>query len=419
MKYFFIFQLFFFISLETKAWTPVDVTNDALTRSVQLHYQGLPLSEPIVYLQDNNSIASLLLSFDRMVDYDENITYKVELCNKDWTIANVPSMQYLDGFEYEDIIDYEFSYNSFHDYVHYEALVPSEDMNLIASGNYKITAYLDGDPENILFTRGFLVVEQLFQIIPSLGRTFDPAKIRSHQEVDFTLNINQYPIKNAITEISAVVLQNGNWLHSFQNIKPLFHNEKFLSFDYQNQIVFPAGKEYRALDLRSVKYASDRIRLLTEDEEGFTAFLVKDIDLGNQSYSYRKDINGKFILDNVDDFAPTLESEYILTHFFFKPTRLDTADVYLVGDFTEWQQSPKYKMTFLEEENMYHVAIPIKQGYYNYRYEYKYDNLLDRINVTEGNSQETENQYQIIVYYRPFGARHDRIVGYTQVSCCR
>ena len=210
MKYFFIFQLFFFISLETKAWTPVDVTNDALTRSVQLHYQGLPLSEPIVYLQDNNSIASLLLSFDRMVDYDENITYKVELCNKDWTIANVPPMQYLDGFEYEDIIDYEFSYNSFHDYVHYEALVPSEDMNLIASGNYKITAYLDGDPENILFTRGFLVVEQLFQIIPSLGRTFDPAKIRSHQEVDFTLNINQYPIKNSITEISAVVLQNAN-----------------------------------------------------------------------------------------------------------------------------------------------------------------------------------------------------------------
>ena len=35
---------------------------------------------------------------------------------------------------------------------------------------------------------------------------------------------------------------------------------------------------------------------------------------------------------------------------------------------------------------------------------------------TEGNHWETENNYSILVYYRPPGARHDHIIGFGAVN---
>lgn len=35
--------------------------------------------------------------------------------------------------------------------------------------------------------------------------------------------------------------------------------------------------------------------------------------------------------------------------------------------------------------------------------------------LTEGNYWETENEYSIFFYYRPFGARHDELIGYRLV----
>ena len=42
----------------------------------------------------------------------------------------------------------------------------------------------------------------------------------------------------------------------------------------------------------------------------------------------------------------------------------------------------------------------------------------DRVDyeVTEGNWYETENQYTILIYYRPFGARYDQLIGVKSLS---
>ncbi len=36
--------------------------------------------------------------------------------------------------------------------------------------------------------------------------------------------------------------------------------------------------------------------------------------------------------------------------------------------------------------------------------------------LTEGNYWDTENNYTILVYYRPLGGRADELVGYTRVN---
>jgi hypothetical protein len=58
----------------------------------------------------------------------------------------------------------------------------------------------------------------------------------------------------------------------------------------------------------------------------------------------------------------------------------------------------------------------LKQGYYNYRYVYvpTGTSKIDEA-YFEGTHNLTENEYDIIAYYRPVGARSDLIIGYKNV----
>ena len=68
-------------------------------------------------------------------------------------------------------------------------------------------------------------------------------------------------------------------------------------------------------------------------------------------------------------------------------------------------------MRFNSNFNLFEAEIKLKQGFYNYKYV-----LLDKNNNIipggiDGNYDETENEYNVVVYYRDFGQRFDRVVG--------
>ena len=58
----------------------------------------------------------------------------------------------------------------------------------------------------------------------------------------------------------------------------------------------------------------------------------------------------------------------------------------------------------------------------NLAYNYSYVTLTDKkdkvatFENTEGNNWSTENGYMVLVYFRPFGARADELVGYARVN---
>ena len=76
-------------------------------------------------------------------------------------------------------------------------------------------------------------------------------------------------------------------------------------------------------------------------------------------------------------------------------------------------------MDFDERKMVYYKRLTLKQGFYSYQYVVK-DNegktAMASYDYTEGNYWETENSYTILVYYRPFGGRHDELVGIRQIS---
>ena len=77
-------------------------------------------------------------------------------------------------------------------------------------------------------------------------------------------------------------------------------------------------------------------------------------------------------------------------------------------------------MVFNPDKGAYEGTLLLKQGYYNYSYISVDAREKDRghfsFSNTEGNYNNTENNYTILVYYKAFGARSDELIGYTQMN---
>ena len=71
----------------------------------------------------------------------------------------------------------------------------------------------------------------------------------------------------------------------------------------------------------------------------------------------------------------------------------------------------EFKMTYSPELNMYTCPVLLKQSYYNYHFILRdKDGKID-YSFTEGNHQETENDYTILVYHKNVFYGYDEIIG--------
>ena len=76
----------------------------------------------------------------------------------------------------------------------------------------------------------------------------------------------------------------------------------------------------------------------------------------------------------------------------------------------------KSKMGYNFETKQYEKAVLLKQGSYNYQYLFvPTGSSVGQTGPIEGNYYQTQNEYSIYVYYRPMGARYDRLIGVTTV----
>ena len=70
-------------------------------------------------------------------------------------------------------------------------------------------------------------------------------------------------------------------------------------------------------------------------------------------------------------------------------------------------------MDYNAENNCYEKAILVKQGGINYQYLFVPNNSNNgSLEPIEGSFWQTNNEYQIFVYYRPRGERYDRLIGW-------
>ncbi|MDG1724351.1 MAG: DUF5103 domain-containing protein [Bacteroidia bacterium] len=363
---------------------------------------------PVINL---GSTVSLKLSFDMLDPQNEFLNYSIIHCNRNWIPSDLQPMDYLNGNTIGEITDYKFSTNTYQSYTHYSLNFPKEEMALTKSGNYILKVFRNFDEEDILLTRRFMVVDIQTKISSTIKSATVPEFRFSHQEVDFSVNYLGFDIPNPFLDVNVTILQNNSWNNAISNLKPQFVNNNELSFNYENENLFPGTNEFRFFDIRSLRFFSNNVIKKYIDSVQ-NVVLRPEESKAYLNYVRWIDYNGKRDIFNSDGMNLVEDGDYALVHFNFKSNNLeDMGEIFVYGELTDWQLKDEFKMIYSPELDMYTCPVLLKQSYYNYHFILRdKDGKID-YSFTEGNHQETENDYTILVYHKNVFYGYDEIIG--------
>lgn len=385
-------------------------------QTAQLFTYGNQQSMPVFVL---NSGGQLELDFDDLDGNVKSYYYTFVLCDYNWNPVNLSPFDYLKGFTQNRISTYRYSSLALTRYTHYQAFLPDRNSAPIKSGNYLLKVFLDADTSKLAFTKQLLVVEQKAAVSAAVVQPFTPDKFNSHQKIRFNINIKGINTFSAAQQVKVVILQNNRWDIAQRDIVPTFVRGDVLDYTAENIGVFPAGKEWRWLDLRSFSLESDRVDHSVRTKTFTDIYLKTDMDRSGQRYIYFADLNGSYAITTYESINPFWQGDYATVYFTFAQvdgTAYPNKDLYLAGGFTGYDFSDKWKMTYNPDTYKYECKAYLKQGYYNYTYI-----LVDKNNPSvrtelEGNYYETENAYTILVYYKSFTDRSDQLIGIANID---
>jgi len=382
-------------------------------KSVKLSHSGLVTSLPII---DLGQRGALRLSFDDLEGGHNYYSYEVIHCDRNWNPSEIDKIEYIDGYELEDVESVDFSSGTLQNYSHYRITLPNEEMSWTLSGNYILVVYEGDDDDKIpVITRRFMVVEPLLKVGLSVKKPLDVSMINTHHKIEISAYNDQFRIPNPKQELSATVLQNGRWDNAVYNLPPNFEVRNTIQWSRSDQIVFPALKEFRNFDFRSLKYTSEFVHSidLNKDDNEVVLFLAEKRTFRN--FLSDVDADGSFVITNFDFDDPQISSDYANVHFSLESERIFEKEVYVIGAFTDWQARPEFKLEYDDKNSLYFGQARLKQGYYDYMFATEKDGVLESESL-EGSRFETSNQYTFLLYYAEFGSRYDRLIGANSIT---
>jgi len=363
------------------------------------------------------------LSFDDL-DADYRVwQYTVIHCDAEWNPTDLWQNEYIDGFTDDYIREYRSSYNTLQMFTNYSLVIPNENFRFTLSGNYILKVYPDGEPDNPILTRRFMVVEPLVTVEGVVRAANNISQRFTHHEVSFSIYSGAYHISEPQRDMKVVVMQNQRWDNALWGIKPMMIRGDEYDYRYNDgTIVFAAGNEFRYFDIKSLRYQSDRVDALENRSDGYHVRLLPDKVKATKPYITESDMNGQRFIKTEDANDPVTEAEYVYVDFFLPyAAPLKGGGIYIMGALTDWQffapgNSPASatgpgRMEYNFARQGYEARLYLKQGYYNYLYVYLPDGKsIAETALIEGDRFETRNAYTVLVYHREPGSRYDRLI---------
>lgn len=365
---------------------------------------------PIIRLGD-----PLVLEFDALNGQEADYYYSIEHYNFDWTKTKLVKSEYLSGFDSQLIRNYQNSFNTYQIYSHYKLIIPNDQTRgLLKSGNYLMSIY--DDDSNLVFSRKFMIYEDLVVVGVKIKRSRDVKSIDEKQTVDLIIATNNINFNNPMETIKTLVIQNNNLNTAITNLKPQYTLGNQLIYKYTHESSFLGGNEYLYFENKDVRAANVGVQFI-DLQDIYHNYLFTNVSRANKPYTYNPDINGNFLVTalNADDVS--IEADYTMIHFSLSyPELKNGSNIYVYGNFNNYALNESNKMAFNPRSGHYETEFKLKQGFYNYKYV-----VVDtKGNLNEGaisgNFYQTENVYKVLVYYRDLGARYDRLIGVGEAS---
>ena len=114
--------------------------------------------------------------------------------------------------------------------------------------------YKDANPQQVIFTRRFFVVDDQVSILSSIQEPFDGNISKTHQKVQLSVETKKLSFFQP-DQIQVQVIQNYRYNDALRVNTPNFIRGSLLEYNSERDLIFPSGKESRWLDLQSFFHA--------------------------------------------------------------------------------------------------------------------------------------------------------------------
>lgn len=355
---------------------------------------------------------NLLLEFDDLRNQRDTYYARIIHCNYDWTRSNLTDLDFISDFNEFPINNFEFSVDTHVPYVHYWLPLPPVKL----PGNYLVAVYRGSDKDDIILTQRFMVFDTRVTFAHERNLVGPGGVASRNQQLNFTVDYKNLEVINPFENIKVSIRQNRRWDNMSVDIRPSFVREieKELEYRYfEDDKMFKGGNEFRFFDLRSLLNPGRNVARVVKTMKPYEVFIERDKARADESYAQLPDFNGGFIPGNLDYPDPAF-TNYANVNFTLASPRPYSGDVYVTGAFNYWNLNALNRMQYDTVRKEYHGRVMLKQGWYDYMYVLQSPDKPPH--AIEGSYFETENFYEVLVYYRPFQPQADLLIGYLRLE---
>ncbi|MDP5202478.1 DUF5103 domain-containing protein [Flavobacterium sp. DG2-3] len=356
--------------------------------------------------------SSFTFQFDDLFGNEANYYFEIVHCDYNWIPTQIPKTDYVLGMDNQRITDFSNSFNTLQVYTHYRLSFPNQfTQQLRLSGNYMLKI-LNEDRE-VVFSRKFILFENHCTVGAQVKRSRNLSNIDYKQNLDFTILSNDIAFQTPLQNVKVLLLQNGNFHTEIKNIVPQYTIGNQLIYKYDKETQFWGGNEFLYFENKDIRAASNNVAKIGSNNDIYNAFLYTNAARGNQIYTLYEDVNGNFVVKNINGSNNDIEADYAWVYFSLSaPAFRMNKDIYITGMFNNYSLSPEYKMDYNNDKGVFEKAIMIKQGFTNFQYTVAdKKGAIDFENAIDGNFYQTENEYTILVYYKEATDRYQRVIG--------
>lgn len=406
-----------FLSAAVSAWAEDTMTGifDDSFHTLRISVNDNYMAPPVLMMDSGDE---LTISFDEITESNSYLRYSLMHCNANWTQSSLVESEFLDGFNFGDVDDYEYSRMTATHYVNYRITFPNDRFRFKISGNYLIRVYRDDNPDTTLLQARFMVSESTAMVQADVLGVTDIDYNDAHQQVSVAVDATNAKVEDVFNDLMVYVSQNGRLDNEVMVRQPLRVSGKTAYYEHLRPLIFPAGNEYRRMETVSTTYPGMNVESMEYHEPFYHATVATDYPRSSDQYIYDQTQSGRFFVREYNSSDSDIEADYVVTHFTLDAPEIPGKHIFLDGDFTGRRFDPQSLMTYNRAIGRYEKTLLLKQGAYNYQYltvDAGSSNSAASTSAIEGDFYQTRNEYLVKVYTRRRGERYDRLIGVTTV----